>query len=813
LTHSQQQQANAAATGDEESQFAKVLLMLKEGKGDLELLKQELGKLQTHELIAMYALMCQVESNHRQTQDTPSQQPQSNAAKVLTFTKGTDLVPKCDEVDQLPTILEGGQPGGQPVVNRDWLSLQQVVDLLGISKQAVSKNIAKGKYLTRQVESKSGGGVGGLRYEIAAESLPEPFKTQWYDACPIAPVEVGQVLQPFSLNGIKNDDPNFEQRIKKALWIEERIKPIVTGTPAYSAARGKAVKELKEQLNVDWLNRQTTFTTVTIYNWIKAYEKAGGILGLMPKERTDRDQKRILISRVWDQAFIGLIASEDCQQISEELTTYIASLWAAGATGRNSIRLLAIKRLQELTAAKLGVPVQAEYCDIGDRTITDIGEKYRILALKDKDSKYYNDHINPRLIRDWSNYLPNDIWIGDVRPLDVRLLRTDGREVYPRTISWYDVATHIRIDVIIQCEPGEGVKQTHVALAFIAAVTHLGLPKKLYLDNGSEYQFTEMLEAFNELNRLGYKVGVELGLPSGFGETDMDQTVIRALPYNASAKSIEGSFAVWARVYEPNIQGYVGGDRTKKLRSKLGGQPHTFNGSLDDLHTQMSILLNSYHKRPQSGHLKGRSPIEAFNDYVKQGWQAIGVDQTALALAMSEKDVRVVQAGGIIMYKPKDFPKYENIFYHNPEFADVATKRVSIRVLRHDPSYIFAHHPQTGWKVCALYQPSDALSRDGIEILRDARRHLKRVISEKRGQVYALNLVDEWEDWNQTQPDFLPTPFAATIEGGKDIQAMKQEMEVKANAILEAVAVPTQQRISSRWQTDHEGPRVVYADE
>jgi len=820
LTHSQQQQAKAIF--QKSAEFQACVDAIKES--DHQKIMTTAKKLSFDELAVLYIVLSKsIEGDDGAGQPTPVQQPQANAAIMMPKMTLQDLT-VVDQVANLPVVLEGSQPSSQPVRNRDWLTVKQLSELLGISEQAVKKNIKGEKYLTRQV--KGSGGPGGLRYEISAESIPEPFRTQWYDACP-AP-QMAMVQTPITGNLNTTEDVNYETRMKKAQWIEGNIKPIIRGTEPRSTERARRIDLFVQSVTEDWNGRgagktksgesKPLFSKVTVYNWINAYEQ-GGILGLMRKERADRTQKRILISRPWDAAFIGLLTQEQCQQIADELTKYIASLWAAGAKGSHGIQLLARRKLEDLTRQFIPniPPHLVEVCEVSRPTIDEIGSRYRLIALKDRDAKKYHDIINPRVIRDWSQYFPNDIWIGDVRPLDIRLLREDGREVYPRTISWYDVATHIRIDVLIQCEPGEGVKQTHVALAFIAAVNHLGLPKRLYLDNGKEYNFTEMLEGFNELNRFGYQLGVELGIPSGLQLADSETSVTRALPYNASAKPIEGSFAVWAKTYEPCIQGYVGGERTKKLRAKVGGQPHTYEGNLEELHTQISIMLNSYHKRPQSGHLKGKSPIQAFNDFVAAGWKAIAVDPTALALAMSEKDTRLVSAGGVVMYKPKELAlsQGQNVFYHNPEFSDVATRRISIRALRHDPSYLFALHPVNGWKVMPMYRPHDALAEAGIDDLVKARRHLKRVISERRGQVYRLDLVQEWEKWNETQPDFVATPFAATIEGNAETQEMKQQLlEVKANQILETLEIPTPKRISSRWQSSNDDvPKMNYADE
>lgn len=58
-----------------------------------------------------------------------------------------------------------------------FLSVEEVANLLSVSKQAIQKNCKAEKYITRQVPAK--GGKGGLKYEIALSSLPKPAQDKY----------------------------------------------------------------------------------------------------------------------------------------------------------------------------------------------------------------------------------------------------------------------------------------------------------------------------------------------------------------------------------------------------------------------------------------------------------------------------------------------------------------------------------------------------------------------------------------------------------------------------------------------------------
>jgi len=60
---------------------------------------------------------------------------------------------------------------------RKFLGIEEVVNLLGITKQAVHKNRRAGKYVVQQVKSE--GGKDGLKYEIALTSLPKEAQSRY----------------------------------------------------------------------------------------------------------------------------------------------------------------------------------------------------------------------------------------------------------------------------------------------------------------------------------------------------------------------------------------------------------------------------------------------------------------------------------------------------------------------------------------------------------------------------------------------------------------------------------------------------------
>jgi hypothetical protein len=111
-------------------------------------------------------------------------------------------------------------------------------------------------------------------------------------------------------------------------------------------------------------------------------------------------------------------------------------------------------------------------------------------------------------------------------------------------IAWIDAAINWIFATLYLCPQGTGVRQEHVALSF----THLcesspfGMAMRLYLDNGSEYQWEDMLKAWSELAYLaGNKTHVEIAAmlpPAG--------KIVRSIPFRPRGKLIEARSATCA---------------------------------------------------------------------------------------------------------------------------------------------------------------------------------------------------------------------------------------------------------------------------
>ena len=257
----------------------------------------------------------------------------------------------------------------------------------------------------------------------------------------------------------------------------------------------------------------------------------------------------------------------------------------------------------------------------------------------ESDRKAHED-AKPRVRRTGSALEPMEIIVGDVHHLDVLIRREDGSVATPKMIGWLDMGTRRVFANFVLCllnqntGRSEGIRNEHVIASFISMTQDpgWGMPRTLYLDNGSEYNFADFIDDALKLvsnHRLR-----------------LEQTV-RSQPYNAPAKAIEGTFGLLERAYFSQIPGWIGGNRMITKTANVGRAPEPCTGDMSELERVLRAYLTLYESQSQRGELNGRSPAEVFAQAVKAGWRRTDVDPHALRVAFSEERTRKVRQGSI----------------------------------------------------------------------------------------------------------------------------------------------------------------------
>jgi len=704
-----------------------------------------------------------------------------------------------------------------------WLDADEFAILAGLKERMGRKalaNAAQGKtwrgfrLTVRTVLSQ--GGNGGERYEVHAPSLP----AQLYEKVLASQVALPQADAPMvtlSVLPIKCD-PTAAKRSSKALWILGLIRPILA-LPEKGHERAAAIADVLNRMHTRPDGKSVSVKKTQLYDWLKRYGTEH-VEGLKPRQRTDIGQRRVMITREWDTACP--LAEGARHAIAEAIADYVRSLWAAGAAGWSVIQQFGSVKLETMSrTAGWDAPdtTLKAACKLS-RAYIEQHRKSGLLAVVDKDAKKFFDIHIPRIRRSRADMRPMDVVVGDVHPIDIAIRRADGSIAYPRAICWQDVATNRLYVCLVLLEKGEGVKQLHVASAFAAMCEAWGLPLSLYLDNGSEYSWHEMMSGFSEISRLtqGLQRQFVVGELSGSGDVrelvNEQRQIIRATPYNAPAKPIEGLFSVIEGTVLSMIPGWTGGDRMRSKTHNVGQAPLPYSGTWEEFHATFETALAFYHQTEQNGALAGSSPSQAYGQAIDSGWKRTHVEEQVLLLAFAEEDTRKVQNGSV---------SWDGTVYYDDALLRHTGQTLTVRVSRHDPRYAFVFDKDRSLVCAAGVAPSYGFL-DTAGAIEQARRKkvLMRHVAELRENVCRLDLVEEMATVVSASGPMPQARIGATVTASDAAQQMLAAVHAKQDAALanteekKAVKANKPKRLSQWSSPDETDPylqAVEFADE
>lgn len=689
-------------------------------------------------------------------------------------------------------------PDDFALAHGDCVTVDEFAILAGCGDRQARKYFAAGSWqgFTFAVTTRAMAGApnGEIRV-IGLSDLPPPLfeRARALVAAPVVPV--AQVIEAEAGDIQVRPRLETDAATRVALWRLDLISPALAH-PRRSPERAVCVtaKAGRHRLPSGAVKK---VEARTLYAWIAAYE-AGGLKAITPKERA-RGSKRVIVSQAWDDA--SPLSDYMKKQVAEELERYVRSLWAAGTNGWRHVCQLAGAKLIELSqhAGWDGsIDDLTAHCKVPRR----MAENWRsaaLLALSERDAKAYFDRVLPRIKRSRNGMMPGDVVVGDVHHMDIYVRREDGSEATPKMITWHDIATNRLYVTLILLEKGEGVKRVHVAMSFAGMVRAWGLPKRLYLDNGSEYSWAEMLSGFAELANFADDFQVQtLGEAAEMARAvaavrKAAGSVIRARPYNAPAKPVEGQFSNFEASYLSMMDGWIGGNRMKSKTKNVGKKPEPFDGSWDDFHEKIATLLAYYHATGQRGWLDGKTPNEALVAAIESGWGKIAVDEKALLLSFADEDTRIVDRGTF---------SWDGTTYRHDALLPHPGKSVRVRVAKHDPRFAFVFIGDDLLCVAEPITEYEFLDRTGaVEQARQAKL-MRRHIAAIKADVDRLDLVEEARRHVAQKGGAPVIPEAARISVSADAAAMANAMREISE---DRAAAPRPQKIVlSQYVTDED---------
>lgn len=643
----------------------------------------------------------------------------------------------------------------------------------------------------------------GRAYEVHAASLPLALYTKFRDQNPA-------LFQPAQLPATtKTVNPDVDlSRVslmvnhrREAEWKAELIEPALRWR-AGSRARVAVLRQLADKTHIRPTDgKPVTFSADTLRKFCTEFED-GGVEALTRKPRAREAAHRHLVNRKWDDACPLDIS--DKTRIAQAVEQYVIDLWANGAPSRDKVRNMASARLFELCREAGWAEASLTLCDVG-QYIVERNQDVRDLAIRSKDAKRFSDKYKPRVARTREGFAPGEAIVADVHPVDILLQRDDGSTYTPRMIAWYDLGTNRFFYSLLHPGPRQSVTQADIARSFFELCQAWGMPRKLYMDNGSEYKWDEMMDAFRLFAVMVQEMEVRIesfeALEARFAAEDAgdevreDETpgqetsatsggeaIVRAKPYNAAAKPVEGAFSALEKVLSM-LPGHIGGDRMNKRLSKVGKQPDTYSGDAEAFSRDFAGAVESYHNTSQRGFLRGLTPNQKA-EIIPEGHTVTFAPEIVFRAAFAEERTPKVHSGGI---------QLDGRWYYDDALIPYATRKVTVRFAKWAPDAVILvrDRPLPGVsqyalirerKVFGMFDPAGAVEasrREGVQS-----RHYRAL----KRRVGKLDMAEELHSYNRVHQRIADerqaegghaAPKVRQIGMNDDMRALQGQLEIQ----------------------------------
>lgn len=676
-----------------------------------------------------------------------------------------------------------------------WIGAEQFQALAGVKKSAACYALKKcceaeaatwrGVHLkVRQIAGV--GGASGRSYQVHAASLPLPLYTKFRDQNPdlFKPAQLPATTKTVTPDVDLSRVSLLVNHRHEAEWKAEIIAPALAYR-AKTPARSMVLQQLAEK---DFIRptdgKPVKFSLAKLRQFCTAFE-LGGIEALVRKQRAREAEHRHLINRKWEKACP--LAQPVKTRIAEAVEQYVVDLWGNGAPSRDKVRHMASAKLFELCREAGWADATLQACDVG-QYLVERNQGARDLATRHRDAKHFADKHKPRVARTREGFAPGEAIVADVHPVDVLLLRPDGSTYTARMIAWYDLGTNRFFYTLLHPGPRQSVTQADIARSFFELCQAWGVPRKLYMDNGSEYKWEEMMDAFRLFTVLVKEMEAKIeslealeahfaaedagealvgdeSLSQGVAVTSGEGAIVRAKPYNASAKPVEGAFSALEKLLSM-LPGYIGGDRMNKRLAKVGKQPDAYPGDAEAFNLAFAAAVETYHNTPQRGFLGGLTPNQKAES-IPEGYTVTFAPEIVFRVAFAEERTPKVHSGGI---------QLDGRWYYDDALIPYATRKVTVRFAKWAPNAVILVRERAlpgvsqyalirERPVFGMFDPAGAVEssrREGVQ-----NRHF-RALKKRVGQ---LDMLEEMQRYNRVHQHLADERQA---EGGHAVSKVRQ---------------------------------------
>ena len=476
------------------------------------------------------------------------------------------------------------------MLDKYWISTQQLALIKGISTRAVRKAINKNKYQIRK---------NGRNYEILISTLDSATQDLIYEK------------------------QKIESIVPKEVLVSESAKSI-------ALAKFDLVYHYRDFVNTGKNKCEATDDFLQIYNSQLQYSEIYVKLGKVGKSTLYRWDKKLRENKDnWE----ALVCTYPQQKTGNKLSSAEEEIFMSLLLHSNKTNIGKAITLTKHILKERGITEFS--CDMSFRRFAEQykREHYDVCVFAREGTKALRDKVVPYIERDISKLEVGDVIIGDGHRLAFQVINPfDGKLCRPTLAAYQDwksgalVGFEIMLEENTQC----------IASALRNSIINLGkIPKYIYQDNGKAYKSKYFTET-DGITGLFVKLGIQ---------------AIFAKPYNAKAKPIERFFREMQDCFERLLPSFVGScidnkPAYLKRNEKFHKEHHNeYIPTIEEVIQLLNKWLKLHYSQPCKN-VKGKTIGE-----VLEAGRGSGVDIDMLDDLMMATEIKRIGRNGIRFLK------------------------------------------------------------------------------------------------------------------------------------------------------------------
>lgn len=469
-----------------------------------------------------------------------------------------------------------------------YLTTAQVAELKGCTPQYVRRLCQNGTIKANVRESAAN---HRTEYEIALSDLSEKMQIKWENK---QRGELGLEPVPIPTKPVPKPDPrqltlqdlDGGQRRDVGLWCEI-IKQWLAARSAKGAELGKCKVDELFCAAIKLHYPEISISPDILYRKYKAYK--GGDIGGLVDHRGGHNKGKTDVPQYMLDAFYSLYLHDNKLPISRcyvLLQTWVREFYPE-ATGNMPSERTFRRRAEDLP--------------------------YALVMYMREGDKAFADKCLPYIERLYDDLRANDVWIADNHTFD---FFTGGENGKPHRV-YLTAFTDAKSGIMVGWNLTENPCSDSTLLALRHGILRFGVPRAIYVDNGSEFLVSDIGGRGHRRKKDWNKDPLPPTILS-FLDVEMHNAIVR----NAKAKPIERTFYTFKNHFSRAIETFCGGTVVERKESlkwilKSGKLPTDLQigAALD------AYIDGDYNVAPYGGkerRYKGMSRLDVWNESIKE---------------------------------------------------------------------------------------------------------------------------------------------------------------------------------------------------